>query len=67
MSDFKVWWVYAGQQYYPRRIFGDLQSTHQNEIEALKEAERLKNLLYDDGCTAVYDWAEAIDVSDYLV
>lgn len=45
----KLWWVYAGDDYYPTKVTGDLKDTFETEWEADDYASTLK---------FAHDWVE---------
>ena len=51
----KLWWVYAGEQYYPSYALGDLQGTFEEEWEANLFAGSLKR-----------DWVQVVHVASQV-
>ena len=59
MSDLKLYFVYAGDQYYPKIAMGDFIDS----FKTIEEAEAYAKILEDD---PNIDWVRVVDISYYI-
>lgn len=57
LSNLKLWWVYAGDQYYPQSALGDLQGTFYTEVDADEFAATF---------ASTQDWVKVVYVGDKI-